>query len=198
MPAPPSLMCITDGPEAVASPVAGSALCHAAHSRTTSGSRVATVCSPGGDRRPAASPATRSFFHRVACFSGVMSVSRSRLIIDATLFGRFSVSHLTRNICPNGHRQARRRMLVATIRMNGIAAAGPAGDNRRREVGGQSRRSTPRRESLTFTLPLYSMNPSFRNLFMKKFTRERVVPTISANVSCDTLGRTRRDASGSP
>ena len=25
--------------------------------------------------------------------------------------------------------------------------------------------------------PLYSMNPSFRNLFMKKFTRDRVVPT---------------------
>ena len=33
------------------------------------------------------------------------------------------------------------------------------------------------------------MNPSFRNLFMKKFTRERVVPTISASVSCDTFGK---------
>jgi hypothetical protein len=31
----------------------------------------------------------------------------------------------------------------------------------------------------------------FRNLFRKKFTRERVVPTISASVSCDTLGRVR-------
>ena len=31
--------------------------------------------------------------------------------------------------------------------------------------------------------PLYSMNPSFRNLFMKKFTRERVAPIISASVS---------------
>jgi hypothetical protein len=29
----------------------------------------------------------------------------------------------------------------------------------------------------------YSMNPSFLNLFMKKFTRERVVPIIFASVS---------------
>ena len=33
---------------------------------------------------------------------------------------------------------------------------------------------------------------------MKKFTRERVVPTISASVSCDTLGSVRCDTSGSP
>jgi hypothetical protein len=55
----------------------------------------------------------------------------------------------------------------------------------------QSRKTTLRRELLIFKLPLYSMNPSFRNLFMKKFTRERVVPTISASVSCDTLGSVR-------
>ena len=30
-----------------------------------------------------------------------------------------------------------------------------------------------------------------RNLFMKKFTRERVVPTISASVSCEIFGSTR-------
>jgi hypothetical protein len=47
----------------------------------------------------------------------------------------------------------------------------------------QSRRTTLRRELLTFNPPLYSINPSFRNLFMKKLTRERVVPTISARVS---------------
>ena len=35
--------------------------------------------------------------------------------------------------------------------------------------------------------PLYSMKPSFLNLFMKKFTRERVVPIISASVSCEIL-----------
>ena len=46
-----------------------------------------------------------------------------------------------------------------------------------------SRSTTLRRELLIFKPPLYSMNPSFRNLFMKKFTRERVVPTISASVS---------------
>ena len=31
--------------------------------------------------------------------------------------------------------------------------------------------------------PLYSIKPSFRNLFMKKLTRDRVVPIISASVS---------------
>ena len=56
---------------------------------------------------------------------------------------------------------------------------------------GQSRSTTLRRELLIFKPPLYSMNPSLRNLFMKKFTRERVVPTISANVSCDTFGSVR-------
>ncbi len=39
--------------------------------------------------------------------------------------------------------------------------------------------------------PLYSMNPSLRNLFMKKLTRDRVVPTISARISCCTLGIVR-------
>jgi hypothetical protein len=29
------------------------------------------------------------------------------------------------------------------------------------------------------------MNPSRLNLFMKKFTRDHVVPTISASVSCE-------------
>jgi hypothetical protein len=33
---------------------------------------------------------------------------------------------------------------------------------------------------------------------MKKFTRDRVVPTISANVSCESLGTTRSDWSGVP
>ena len=39
--------------------------------------------------------------------------------------------------------------------------------------------------------PLYSIKPSFRNLFIKKLTRLRVVPTISASASCDSLGTTR-------
>src|SRR6202140_4122246 len=34
----------------------------------------------------------------------------------------------------------------------------------------------------------YSMKPSFLNLFMKKFTRERVVPIISDKVSWETIG----------
>jgi len=32
------------------------------------------------------------------------------------------------------------------------------------------------------------MKPSFLNLFMKKLTRERVVPTISDSISWETLG----------
>ena len=38
--------------------------------------------------------------------------------------------------------------------------------------------------------PLYLMKPIFLNLFMKRFTRERVVPMVSASISCDILGRT--------
>src|SRR5687768_5134103 len=48
---------------------------------------------------------------------------------------------------------------------------------------GQSRNTTDRRELLIFNPPSYSMNPSFRNLFMKTLTCDRVVPTISAKVS---------------
>lgn len=55
----------------------------------------------------------------------------------------------------------------------------------------QSSSTTLRSEWLTFSPPLYSMNPSFRNLFMKKLTRDRVVPTISASVSCDIFGKVR-------
>jgi len=62
---------------------------------------------------------------------------------------------------------------------------------RRSRCRDQSRNTTLSSELLIFKPPLYSMKPSFRNLFMKKFTRERVVPTISANVSCDTLGNVR-------
>ncbi len=40
-----------------------------------------------------------------------------------------------------------------------------------------------RRELWTCMPPLYSMNPSFLNLFIKKLMRDRVVPTISASVS---------------
>ncbi len=33
-------------------------------------------------------------------------------------------------------------------------------------------------------MDVYSINPSLRNRFMKKLTRDRVVPIISARVSC--------------
>jgi hypothetical protein len=56
-------------------------------------------------------------------------------------------------------------------------------------------------ELFTLSPPLYSINPSLRNLFMKKFTRERVVLTISASVSWESFGshsgRLRRQCSRS-
>jgi len=57
----------------------------------------------------------------------------------------------------------------------------------------QSCRTTLSRELLTLSesSPSYSMRPSFLNLFRKKFTRDRVVPIISASVACDTCGTTR-------
>ena len=48
-------------------------------------------------------------------------------------------------------------------------------------------RTTLKRDESTWRPPLYLIKPSFLNLFMKKFTRERVVPTISARVSWDIL-----------
>jgi hypothetical protein len=48
-------------------------------------------------------------------------------------------------------------------------------------------RTTVRRDLFTLISPLYSMKPSFLNLFMNRFTRVRVVPIISASVSCETF-----------
>ena len=64
----------------------------------------------------------------------------------------------------------------------------PKGGNRRRTKRLHSWRTTLRREALILRPPLYSMKPSFLNLFMKKFTRERVVPIISASISCESFG----------
>src|ERR1700745_3458214 len=52
-------------------------------------------------------------------------------------------------------------------------------------------KTTVSSDLLTLILPLYSMKPSFLNLFMKKFTRERVVPTMLARVSCETFDKMR-------
>ena len=46
-----------------------------------------------------------------------------------------------------------------------------------------SLRTTFRRELCTRSPPLYSMKPSFLNLFMNELIRGRVVPTSSARVS---------------
>jgi hypothetical protein len=49
--------------------------------------------------------------------------------------------------------------------------------------GSYSCRTTVRRDLLILIPPLYWMKPSFLNLFMNIFTRERVVPIISASIS---------------
>jgi hypothetical protein len=46
-----------------------------------------------------------------------------------------------------------------------------------------SRNRTLSSELWTSRWPLYSMKPNFLNLFMKRLTRGRVVPMISASVS---------------
>ena len=65
--------------------------------------------------------------------------------------------------------------------------ARPLSRNRAAREDDQSWSTTLSSELLIFSPPLYSMKPSFRNLFMKKFTRDRVVPTISASISCDSF-----------
>src|SRR5947207_8824742 len=64
----------------------------------------------------------------------------------------------------------------------------------------QSCRTTLSRELLILSgsSPSYSMKPSFLNLFRKKFTRDRVVPIISASVSCEIRGTTRAGLSCFP
>jgi hypothetical protein len=52
-------------------------------------------------------------------------------------------------------------------------------------------KTTVNRDLLILIFPLYSMKPSFLNLFMKKFTRDRVVPIMLARVSWETFGSTR-------
>jgi hypothetical protein len=50
-------------------------------------------------------------------------------------------------------------------------------------ISGLSRKTMFNKELWTSSLPLYSIKPNLRNLFMKKLTRDRVVPIISASVS---------------
>ena len=57
-------------------------------------------------------------------------------------------------------------------------------------IWGWSCRTTFSSELWTSIPPLYLMKPSLRNLFMKKLTRDRVVPLISASVSWLILAMT--------
>jgi hypothetical protein len=49
-------------------------------------------------------------------------------------------------------------------------------------ISGLSCKTMFNSEVWTSSFPLYSIKPNLRNLFMKKLTRARVVPIISANV----------------
>src|ERR1700730_7566254 len=51
-------------------------------------------------------------------------------------------------------------------------------------ISGLSYKITFNKELWTSIFPLYSMKPNLRNLFMKKLTRDRVVPIISPSLSC--------------
>jgi hypothetical protein len=57
-------------------------------------------------------------------------------------------------------------------------------------IGGWSCKTTFNNELWTSMPPLYSIKPSLLNLFIKKLTRERVVPIISASASWLILGIT--------
>jgi hypothetical protein len=50
-------------------------------------------------------------------------------------------------------------------------------------ISGFSCRTMFNKDLWTSIVPLYSMKPNLRNLFMKKLTRDRVVPIISASIS---------------
>ena len=95
--------------------------------------------------------------------------------------------------------QAKDKIKVVVLVPNASVPPPPAGRRRARNGGGpQSCRTRLSSELFTLSPPLYSISPSLRNLFMKKFTRERVVPTISASVSWDSFGRTCCVASACP
>src|ERR1700712_4679110 len=86
---------------------------------------------------------------------------------------------------PSGRRQARR---ATTATRGDIGGGGRPGGLELtvagRTAAGQSELTTVRNAVFTATPSEQSINPSRSNFFMKTFTRERVVPTISANVSC--------------
>jgi hypothetical protein len=50
-------------------------------------------------------------------------------------------------------------------------------------IAGLSCKTMFNKELWTSSFPLYSIKPNLRNLFMKKLTRDRVVPIISASIS---------------
>ena len=82
---------------------------------------------------------------------------------------------------PPTRRTQHGRRALATGRTHPVISS-PSPSSMRTERG-SSWRTTLKSELCTSRCPLYSMKPSFLNLFMKWLTRDRVVPIISARVS---------------
>lgn len=94
------------------------------------------------------------------------------LIKNGFCGGPRGVGHVSLPKCNIPVRKRNRCPTMTTIAKNSAATS-----------AAYSCRRTLNNELWTFRAPLYSMKPSFLNLFMKKLTRGRVVPIISASVS---------------
>src|ERR1700677_870991 len=85
-------------------------------------------------------------------------------------------------------------IVFTTFAMRLADFEGPRGATRRAALiafcsNGWSWSTTLSSDLFTRIRPLYSMKPSLRKRFIKRLTRERVVPIISARVSCVISGR---------
>jgi hypothetical protein len=97
--------------------------------------------------------------------------------------GRAPRAALSQSISKNTDRCGRRLALkfargmrITNVqRVGSLGASGPISD--------LSYKITFSNELCTSSFPLYLMKPNLRNLFMKKLTRARVVPIISARIS---------------
>jgi hypothetical protein len=172
-------------------------VCHTTASRVYGSNRVRTALV--ARRSPSTSTLQRClrriFRSHSYEYSGEMSVGdsalneppRKRAVADDAAIARGETRNLTQ-------RQPRNCHILDTLRSNAMMRKGsrrPCPDARPANANNQSCRTTVKSEGLTLRPPLYSISPSFRNLFMKKLTRERVAPIISASVSWEIFGSVR-------
>lgn len=124
-----------------------------------------------------------------------MEVFRSGILAPFYVLERVYREYANASFCNTGHYGTFRRGLAELVRLLGASAT--PGLNAL-SSGVRSCKITFRRDLCTRIRPLYSRKPSLRNRFMKKLTRDRVVPIISANVSCEILGINVSGSPGSP